>query len=222
LDLPVVRWRAALLPSAASDRPPGAKSNTLLVPGLSNTINLCIIALMAEKISTFSEEEIAKKALKFHKQLNESIEHIVSQNKHRTPSQEQLILGNNKDFINIMGVGTGELHLVVGKTPVEIPGHPHRHLSLHHILHPMEAMHQNEAEDEEKGDPSEFEAWEAVIKVGDQPAFIYSSHHWQTGMIADDSGKQKKGIVINSPSGNIQINNVEAAEGIEELIQYTR
>lgn len=164
-----------------------------------------------------SPEEIKSFAEEFHASIMSSAKKITKHGKHQQISDNQIVLGDDRNFINIMGLWTDKIHLVVGKTPIQRPGHSHFHLDLAHLLHLDH--HEPELLEEEEQDPSAFDAWEAVVNIGEKPQIAYASHEWRTGVRVEE-GKEKKTKVHVSTSRGIQFDNHEAVDGIRNLLRY--
>lgn len=178
---------------------------------------------MSEKLVTqqnpLSPQEVSSFATEFHAQISASAETIIGHGKHRQISPSQIILGDNKNFVNIMGIGTDEIHLVVGKTPVSHHSLTHLHLDIAHLLGHKE-LEVGESEDHDaENDPAAFDSWEAVVAIGEKPRVTYASHAWKTGTKTEE-GKEKKAVVLTSPSGGIMDDSHEAVVGIQNLLEY--
>ena len=151
------------------------------------------------------------KALEYYDAIMNAFNNISPLGKHQTISETQILIGDDKNFINLMGIGTDRLHLVMGKTPIE-SGHGHSHVDLMHILHLGHAV-TVDSEDSKQDDRNEFDSWEVVIKTGEVNEVTYASHEWR-------AGEKKDERIHTSPSGGIQINNQAAVDGIEQLLPY--
>ncbi len=180
-------------------------------------------------------EDLRSAAIRLHQGIEQSISSVQSKAKEKTgasvrsSSPDDLFIGNDKNFIRFSGIGTEQLKVTVGKTPVELPGHNHMHLDVHHLLHPMDLFRKDQSATEEEGSDTEkkkdefspFDVWQASVRIGENPWITYSANSWEMGMVEDqESGKVKKAVVVKSVSGGIQDNNMPAVEGIETLIPH--
>lgn len=178
---------------------------------------------MSEKLSQnnkLNNEEVKIEADRLHSALAESLQNLMKYRSHRQITPTHFVLGNNRNFINAMGVGTDTIHLIVGKTPDYSADRSHHHLDIAHLLHIGQEVKVDTGGDSDTT-PYEFDSWDTKVSVGEVPQIQYASHSWKAGIIKED-GKEKKGIIFSSPSEKLQENNAQAVQGIEELLPHLK